>query len=499
MKYVMKPINLIFYRRLTRIFGWNIILCHFSLNATAMTEADVILAALNSDKNIITAKIALTEDSLDLRDARSAWYPTASILINPTYTPLDTSAYFYEDSLGNKQSIGASRPNFSANNSLKIAQTIPGGGVVSAGLSQTSRTKLSKDSSGQTNYLNTFDIGFSQPLLKNAWGQSTIQRNMIVARLQSQINVLSQKKKIIDELSDIRIKYWKWYEAWALLDINIKNSNFAQDRLVSERTRFAIGRATNLDTLSALFEYLNASQNNMNAVLQEKNARNALKLALSVDSISLSADSPIVIGNLPPVDTFIAMVQNGDPQVDVYALLVKNIRLKIAEDKNNLLPDLSVSARYSHTTSSSKLFSSETSLMDNAVVSLILGYSFPTTNSVTKLARSRLSLTQNQLDKEAYQRALVQNISDMMDNWNMENEKMAIMDLATTIAQKQLDAAVKGYEMGTVDRLTLTDANNKFQRQSMNALSQKIAMKRLEIEFDRMTGVVLNRFGVSVQ
>jgi len=66
------------------------------------------------------------------------------------------------------------------------------------------------------------------------------------------------------------------------------------------------------------------------------------------------------------------------------------------------------------------------------------------------------------------------------------------------IADKQLEAAQAGYNLGTIDRLSLVDAENSFLSASIDLLRSQLTMKRILIVVEEVTGTVLERFGVAI-
>jgi outer membrane protein TolC len=456
----------------------------------ALTEQDALYRALKNNIDISVTRLQLAADSLSWLATRAGRLPTLDLEGSADYAPLDKSTYGGVTTDNSK--------DLSAGAAATATQVLPGGATISAGADQNaSWQKMDFDSAGYTTKLS---VSITQPLLKNAWSNAPFDYTLQVEKLNHEQFSLSQKKQLLSTLSTVRSRYWSWYEKKQLLNIAGQNLEYSRKQMAVARQKFRVGQATELDTLSAALDALQSQQSQMNATADEASARRDLAVVLSTtpDSLELANDLTVTVADLPPAETFLSLVEAYDPQLRIFAVAREKLKLEEKKRRADFWPSLSASGSYSHSLAGDTLFSDNTSSSQNALVSLILSYSLPTTQARVNAAQNRLSQEENDLEREKYRRDLVNKVTELVDSWQLEKARLEIMAISRTVAQKQLDAAQKGYQLGTVDRLALEKAQNDFTQVAVLYFQALVSLKRLEITFDEMSGQILKKFGVNL-
>jgi outer membrane protein len=475
--------------RTITIIGWFLI-CFFSVSAYALTEQDAIYQALKNNVDITVAKLQLESDSLGLEQAKAGRLPVLDLTASTKYAPLSKTTTYgvsTDDSKDLSSSVGAN-----------LTQALPGGATIAANVGQDALLrKLNADSA---NHNTSFGVTVTQPLLKGAWDAAPLDYALAVARLNHDQFTLSQKKQILSTLSGIRTFYWSYYEKKELLKIAANAMDYSQKQLIFAKARFQVGQATELDTLSAALELSKAQQNQLSAATAEHLARLNLATALKTDTnaIALPDTINLSVADFPAPENFIAMVREYDPSLKIFAVAGDKLKQDERKKKTELWPALSVSAGYTYSMNGDTLFSDNTASSKSAVVSLVMNYSLPTTQNRLDLQKNRLDQEQNQLSREKYQRDLEQRVAELSLNWQQDKMQLDIMARSRDIAQRQLMAAQKGYQIGTVGRLELLKAENDYTQIALSYVQAQVALKKLEIIFDEMNGQILKKFGVNL-
>jgi outer membrane protein TolC len=343
----------------------------------------------------------------------------------------------------------------------------------------------------------TYALSVNQPLLAGAWGNASLSYATKVARLDHEQFTVQQRKDLASTLSDIRNRYWNYYEKQKLLDISASALAYAQQQADRTRARFRVGEVAALDTLSAVLELLSAKESHLDNQVGVTISRDDLARALamaSADSLVLPDSVALSVPDLPPPEEFLRSVETYDPQLRIFDVMRKKLEIQYGQNRNALLPSLAAQANYSYNTDDANA-----SIKNNSVMSLIFSYSLPLVDKKITMAQTRLSQKRNSLSEEDYRIQLTNSITEMERKWQQEREKLALSKMAKDVAVQYLAAAGVGYELGTVNRLDVLKAQNDVVTKSVSYLQQQISFKRLEIVFDEITGNVFKRFGVELQ
>jgi outer membrane protein TolC len=454
-----------------------------------MTEKDVVFLTLKNNNSIRISQIGLIDDSLSLESVKTGQYPTMDIEVGQTITPLDSSGGLTDT---------YKRKLLSTDAKFTVKQKIPGGGIVSGSLSGSYGKEIKSDTNS---FSSSVEMSYSQPLLRNAWSNGS-QDFLITIQQINNINFsLEQKKSVLSILSKARNIYWSTYEKIVLCKIFADRKEYAEKHLVSQRIRYSVGNATVIDTLSARLDYLESIGLHIKAQADLASMMRDLSLLfkVSIDSLNIDTTQVIVFSDLPDSPAFIAMVEKFDPKLKIFELIQKKITIQARQNRNQLLPDLRFHLGYNRKVSGNNVIEDFITFKSNAVISLVSKYTFPIRSNKIELQKTLLSEQKNKLDQEQYKKELAQKVDELLMSWSAELQSLEITRASLDIAEKQFKAAKAGFNVGTVDQLTLDKAETEFVQKKINLLQQQIVMKKLEIIFDEITGTILKKFGVKFE
>jgi len=458
-------------------------------NASVLTERDIIFTAIQNNSDIRIAQLDIRSDSLTLESVNSQRLPSLVTELEQQISPYDSvssilSAY--------------STPSVATGLEVNAIQQVPGGGTVTGTLLGERWSHLDTDSS---NYSTSVSIKYTQPLLNGAWKNDVVGYTIALQRLDNKTFTLQQKKAMLATLSSVRNLYWSLYEKQSLCAIFSDRKQYAEKHLSTQRTRFNIGNATKLDTLSAHLDYLEAMRLFLGAKTDAALAQRELATALTLplDSTRVDTVPDIHLSDLPGTDDFIAQVEAFDPQVKIFEILDTRLQQQMLYNKNQLLPDITLEAGYTRSLTGDAFFDDTRAFSGNAVIALILRYSLPVKSRRIEKEQTGIALQKNALAQQHYSREISRQVEMLVMTWQQELQTLDIAKASRYIAQQQFDAAKAGYDIGTVDQLTLDKAENDYLEMAIRLLQKQVVMKKLEIIFDEITGTVLSRFGVTLQ
>ncbi len=469
----------------TRIF----LLALFYVSATGATlsEQDVVFTALENNSDIRIARLETRTDSLTLEKLQTQQLPSVNATLRQQVKPYDSTL-----------TSGSNTPSVSTGVTVSALQNVPGGGTVTADIAG-ERTGMTDGDSVQ--YTSSLALTYTQPLLRNAWKHDPVAYTIKIQRLDNKTFTLRRKKKILASLSDVRNRYWTFYEKQSLCTIFADRKQYAEKRLTTQRTRFSIGTATMLDTLSAHLAFLEATRQLLIAQTEAALAHRALAvaLALSPDSVTIDSVKHIQLTGLPEPDDFLRLVESFDPQIQLFETLNEKLRRQAAYAANQLLPDVALEAGYSRVASGDDIFDASGSFSGNAVFALIVRYALPVKSRRIERQQAGIALKSNNIAREQYMREMVKKVEELNLTWEQELQTLAIEKTSQEIARRQFDAAKAGFDLGTVDQLTLDKAEDDYLETTIRYLQKQVVMKKLEIIFEEITGKVLSRFGVKLE
>jgi outer membrane protein TolC len=471
-----------------------------------LSEHDAVVRALEGNSAIRVTRIRTAGDSLRLAKAKTGWLPEVTLSAGQAIVPHDSSAAKTTVSAGTDsiaglpQSLSRSESSRSAATSAAVEarQALPGGAILSGHIEAARGVDLD---AGQAGYSSTAGIGLTQPLLRGAFDNATPGYTIKVASLAHAEATLREKKDILAAISDVRRRYWDVYEKKVLGKVYLSQREHARKQLEAARARFSIGKNAELDTLSAALDLLRSSQRVLSNQTDLALARRALSVALGADTavLTISAASPVGIDSLPDPERLLAMARRFDPELRIFETARERLGITRRFQRNQLLPRLDLHLSAQRDASGNMLFGADNSLRANAVIELVASYSLPRAPRRLDIAQTELALQQQRLEEQEYRRQLMVSVEQLSFAWEKERQALAIAREAARIARRRLEAARAGYELGSQNWLALSESRTDYLQAATESVQKEIAMKKLEITFDEITGAVLDRFGIEVQ
>lgn len=450
-----------------------------SLHAVSpLDEQDVVRTAIRSATGFSVLNIDNAIDSLDLEKTVSRRLPRITARVTPSIPVTKTD------------------PQTTVETEIGAGQTLPGGGTIEGSVVSThGRTT---DTTAVDNATRA-EISLTQPLLRNAWDYAPLEYDIRIARYNRQQFKLNQIQQIISDVSSIRSQYWSLYEKRFMERVLLARADYARERLEIARARFEVGTVPPLDTLSAHLEYLRTHQSLLGAQSQARLAHLALADTLNMmpENLRIDTSGVVVIESLPEAKVLLREIEEFDPQLQLFEVLSQSLEEQKRNVARSLLPTADIGISYSRRLGGDSWFGNDRFDRDNALVSLVLSYDLPTKSRRLDVKRHTLGIEKNQLRAEKYKTTLVRRVEELRLIWGNELEALAVSEAEVEIAQQQLNAALAGYEVGTVDAVTLSKAETDYLDAVVRNIESKIVLKRLEIGLDEATGRTLDRFGIA--
>lgn len=496
-----------------------LIIFSFSLSFSELSERDILMRALSHNTNIKLSFSKYSSDSLSLYSAKTEWLPKLQFSLQPELTLLDTtmsletrnqidslesyknsSPDFLKDSINflidNLRDYLDHDPSGMIKNKFQISQPVYGGGVLSATFSNSSNKFFDKQLS---DYANAFELSFSQPLLNSAGKYSNPQYTVAIQSIENKQVSLEVKKSILSSLSDIRSLYWDYYAQYLYNSTYKREVDRASELMKISRSRFSLGEVSALDTLSASYDLTTAQQKLLDSEISTRKARNKLALELSItpDSISFSDTISITLSDPPEPDTLIALAKEYDHTVKIFEKISEKLLLEKKKLSNDLLPSLSTYGSLVFNRSGDSFFSDD-NFSKNGVIGLIFSYSLPLAKSKISRKKTEMDIDNNSIQQKQYLQELQVRLTELKESWDQEMERISLASKSNQLANLQYEAAKKEYSLGTIEKITLLDAQDKLVDSEIALSKMRVDMKKIEIIFDEITGTTFKKFNISL-
>ncbi|MBN1984128.1 MAG: TolC family protein [Chitinivibrionales bacterium] len=474
-----------------------VVVCLCSTVVMALSEKEALELALLHHPQLQIAKIDRSYDSLSHESVKSELFPTFSFAASEKYVPVDTTTVtLIKKPTPIKAGFDERSTRFQAK--VNATQQLSSAAVIEASIEQNQNHAMAGDSS---TYATTATAQITQPFLKNSGKHGALAYSLRIKSIDAKESRLQFKKKVLTTITEVRTLYWDAYEKEMLLMIVGEKKTFSQKRLLTARSKFTFKTASELDTLSAYLDFLESTRLMMQAENDRSNALRQLSRVLnaSLSSLTIDTAASIAIDSLPPADLLLSAALNNDPHMALFSVMKERFFAQKEYSRNQRLPELSIQAAVSTSRSGGKLFSDDNVLHHNAVIGLIAGYELPQTKQKILKAQIDLQERKNDISESAYRRDICDKVNELTLRWNQEIASIDLSRQYRSVAFLQQRAARTGYEIGTVDQITLEKADTDYLEASIRFLQQRITMKKLEILIDEVTTLSLAKYGVVLQ
>ncbi len=448
--------------------------------ASPLDEHDVVQKAIRSATGFSVLNIENEIDSLNLQKTLSRRLPQVTARVTPSVPFTDSD------------------PQATVTTEIGVGQTLPGGGTLEGSITSIHGGGTDSTAIGVDN-ATTAQISLTQPLLRNAWNYAPLEYDIRIARFDRQQFKLNQIQQIMSDVSAVRSQYWSLYES-QFLEHKVKAlAEYAAKRLEVAKARFELGTVPPIDTLSAHLEFLKTRRNLLNAQSDVRLTRLALADTLNIDVEELDIDTGTAIrfDSIPEAPVLLQEIESFDPRIRLFEVLSNRLEDERRMARRAFLPAADLGFTYSRSIGGSSLWGNDLLDRDHGIVSLVLSYQLPTRTRRLEHRQTELRIEKTRREATEYETGLIRLVEEFRLQWEREIEALAISEAEVRVAQQKLDAALRGYEVGTVDAVALSEAETDFLQASVQNIQSTVTLKRLEIGLDEATGRTLEKFGIT--
>jgi outer membrane protein TolC len=333
---------------------WALGLLFISLGAAAWAQdnprilslslEDAIAKTLKNNLGLAIQILNPEQSTSAVAGAKEKFLPTFSFSFQKQNT--NSPSVTYVDASGN---LVQRTQNFTF---LQASQAMPLGGTFN--LSMTG-SKTDQNRTGVTinpSFNTTLRFSVTQPLLRN-FGYNINRYNILVARNNLTVSEYQLKQTLADTIYSVESAYWNLVYSIENLKVRELSVKLAQDLLDQNQRMVEIGTLAPMEILSAQAEVATREADLIQAQTQVKSAEDQLKVlinmpedeARTVDSV-IPLDSPSFDERKISLDEALATALQLRPDLEATKVGVETQQITLNYAKNQLLPDLNLSASY---------------------------------------------------------------------------------------------------------------------------------------------------------
>jgi len=231
-----------------------------------------------------------------------------------------------------------------------LNQAVPFGGNVSVSLTGYKNLTNARFQTINPRFGNTLTFSFSQPLLKDfGWGIS--RKDILIARNNQDMAESDLKATLLSTVYSVEQTYWQLVLSIESLKVRQQSLKLAEDLFDQNQRKVKIGTLAPKEILSVQSDVASRKADILQAQSQVKDYTDSLRAL--INSLDPASGGEIAPADMPPLErydigvdeAFTAALKNR-PDLKSSALGIRNRELDYAFAKNQLLPQLNLSASY---------------------------------------------------------------------------------------------------------------------------------------------------------
>lgn len=480
-----------------------------------------IVKALDNNLNVAISVLTPQLSEISLLTSKEKWLPSLAF----SYSFRDTSQASYSF-LDAADSVNTLNKTYGAD----FSQLLPTGGTVTLSVDG---DKTDSNRSFQTinpRYGRTLTLNVSQPLLRN-FGIKMNRREIIIAQNNLDMSELDFKTSLQNTIYSVEESYWNLVYSIENLNIREQSLRLAEDLLEKNRRAVEVGTMAPIDVLSA--ESTVASrradiiETRASVKSNEDNLKTLINLAAEVDDVDLVTIIPTDQPGFERIQVSLdqALTTALDNRADLQStqLDIQNRELNVSWAKNQMLPGLSLSARYwsPGITGDQIIYKDNNAFLGiieatipgspsdawkdafglnyaNLSFSLNLDIPLDSIFTQTTLIQARVNLKQAMLRLKNQEQQIFLEIRNAVRAVETNWERVQAYKVASDLAQRQLEGEAERLKVG----LTTPYFVLQYQRDLRNAqimelrsiMDYNLSLARLQ----RSTGVMLSEKNISI-
>ena len=407
---------------------------------------------------------------------------------------------------------------------INYSQSFQTGTNVLVGLGSTKTSTNSAFYFFNPYFNSTLKLQFTQPLLRNGWRFAN-RAPLVIARRVLQQSQANFEAQVSDTVLQVVTQYWAVVQARGDLEVERKSLELADVSYQRDKRALELGALPPLDIYRSESEVASRRVQMIQGEYALKRTEDALRLTIGADpdpyfrALDLElTEKPDPEGEMRSIDAATALQQAQAQRPEFlaarYALENDDTGIRLA--RNHLKPDLSLTGFYQ----SNGLGGNEFSLTTGQLISQgglgssfnqLFGFGFPGYGATlalnlpiknraaqADLGSALVSRHRDMYSAQQVQEQVMLDVSNSIHQLELAKLTLAAGKTALDLAQKELTAEQRKYELGARTIFFLLDAQTKLAQAESSLLQAQITYQIAVAAVDHATGGLLQPYHIQL-
>lgn len=483
-----------------------------------LTLDECIVRALQHNISIQVAVLSPQNAGLSVQKAREKFLPTMTFGYSRRNS--ENASYSWLESQTTTLSESGSY-------SAQVREMIPFGGTLTLGMTSSFTDTNQTGTTINPRYNNQLQLSFSQPLLRD-FGLKMTQRDIVVARNNLDVSEIQFSKTVQDTIYNVVQAYWNLVYTIENLKVQQKSLQLAKDSLAKNQRSVEIGTLAPMDVLAAQSEVASREASILSAEAAVKAAEDQIKNILNFSAEEEAGLREIVGLDLPKsderkieVDQALTIAMDKRPDLRMSRINLKTEDLNLNYAKNQLLPNLSLSASYTSPGVSGTRLIYDSQYFGNVIGTIpgyrsdawkdVLGFKYQNWNislnldvplnnilSRASYAQAQISMQQALLEMKSTEQATVLEIRNAVRNLQTSYKQVQAYKLARDLAEKKLAAEEEKLRVGLSTNYTVLQYQRDVTTARVQELKSIIDYNVSQAGLERSMGTLLESKNIRI-
>jgi len=409
---------------------------------------------------------------------------------------------------------------------LSLAQKLATGADYQFGFTNNRNKTNSKTAGLNPSYSSEFQLGLTQPLLKN-FGIDLNKRNIHIANNEVDISDYEFKTKAIDVVSDVENTYWDFVFSLRDLEVKQKSLERAKDLQRRVKAQVLVGIMAPIETLQAESEVASREEFLLTAQDVIEDNQDKLKNILNIDFSSPEGLSPIYPSSQADVlmedfnfNEIVKMALANRPDYLAKKKDLENKDILVKYQENQIYPSVDLvgslginglsgeaititSGTFQGTSAYGGSYgNSLTDALSTKYYDWEFGvkFSYPLGNrsAKSKLSASRLEKAQLILGIKDLEKKIILEVRESARQLKTDSKRIKAATVAKKLAEEKLKAEEKKFEVGLSTSFNVLKFQEDLAQAQSNEIKTIIDYKQSRIRFRKSIASTLKHHDVTL-
>ncbi len=452
-------------------------------NLFAKSEQEIIIQALDHSYSIKTSRTHVTQDSIRLQEALDYRIPSIKLSLDGKLFPFDSSS--------GKHYAEYSYSSLNGSTGIGLSQPFASGGRIDGKFSTKGARSLDSDSTWATSDIM---LSITQPLLRDAWGNSYFNQRVKRETISYAIDQQRNKKMVINALSKIRNDLIEYSIIAQNMELLLERKGFAKKRHTECVAQFNASNSVVEDTLSTFLSLMSITKTEIYLKNSFATIQDRIEF-LTGEEVSGDIDFLEIHPQFPQRDTLLYYARQN-PDFSMLTLIDSNLSNSIQFRENDLLPDIRATAKYHRSGRDEHLFEDDHRYRSFVTLGLSGNFTFPLHRIRHDIHRMQVEQERRAIEREEDNESLDFEISRLERLWNREHALLEVMRGEQIAAQHYFELVKNRMTASSGDRVEYDEVEQRWYETSLAVINQELVIHNIAVVLDRITGDVLQRYNI---